>query len=302
MKNSAQHTAPDTSHGFHHMPKIVYAIQRLTGTRIAAGFATAFIVTPSLLINCQLRKAMMQPFRRYLGASCLKALRLAIYAGKAHVLVHLLRRDIINDMPVNFSYDGFQEFAEVSRLPGGCLVATAHLGDCLLLPYSLTLGDKAISLVTTSTDEMDGVPTPAGLNIIPAQPDQSHRFQVNSALADGNIVVIPADCPVPDEPAFVITLPSPSEAPINLRISKYPFVESTLANTPIFFAAVLPATSDTYTVTFLRLDIPGTPPTSPSVLAHKFAQHLHALWQRWCAGPTNKNAQNIDMTVRTQHP
>lgn len=232
------------------VPRSIYILQKHVGTHFVEVFATIFLVAPSMARHLHSTIHLCRFYRRAFSCSTLRSVLMAIAHHKASVRSMLMRRDICLDRPIDFRYVGYEALADLMRNKIGLIIVTAPVGDRLLLPYALALGDETFCMVTHSAAKV--YPSPEKLEIIAEQPDMSHHFAINAALSGGKIAVIAADADANSSRTFECDVLG-----TKYRISQYPFLQAALNKSPIFFATVIPTASDTYTATIVRLDSPS---------------------------------------------
>lgn len=95
--------------------------------------------------------------------------------------------------------DGYQVFASLISRPQGFLQLSAHIGNYEMAGYSLIMeGKKFYALVfdgekQSVMENRTKVFGTTNIGMIPIRPDMSHLFEINNALADGDVVSMPAD-------------------------------------------------------------------------------------------------------------
>ena len=109
--------------------------------------------------------------------------RFAFYAGKRFQI----------------QIDGYEAFSTLISRPQGFLQLSAHIGNYEMAGYNLVVqGKKFYALVFGGEKQSimanrNKVFGTTNIDMIAIRPDMSHLFQINNALADGNVVSMPAD-------------------------------------------------------------------------------------------------------------
>ena len=109
--------------------------------------------------------------------------RFAAYAGKRF----------------EFELDGNEHFAELCRQQSGFVIFSCHVGNYELAGYAFKSVEKPYNAVVFSGEAQSVMAnrarmlSPNNISMISVREDMSHVFVMNNALANGEIVSIPAD-------------------------------------------------------------------------------------------------------------
>ncbi len=99
----------------------------------------------------------------------------------------------------NFTFDENNCLSTLSKGEKGFVIASCHVGNFELAGYSLSLGGKRLNAlvfaeetkaVMAGREELFGR---RNIRMVPVSADLQHLFTVSAALADGEIVAVPAD-------------------------------------------------------------------------------------------------------------
>jgi len=95
--------------------------------------------------------------------------------------------------------DGGSLFDELCSQPGGFIILSCHVGNYEMVGYTFTADKKRYNALVysgeaaTVTEQRNRILSKHNIRLIPVKEDMSHIFVMNEALADGEIVSIPAD-------------------------------------------------------------------------------------------------------------
>lgn len=98
-----------------------------------------------------------------------------------------------------FEFEGYDLWCSLEQQEGGFVQLSSHTGNFELVGYSMKPQQKQIHALVflgeTQTVMQNRQRLFVGNNIymVPVMPDMSHIFELNNALADGNIVSMPGD-------------------------------------------------------------------------------------------------------------
>lgn len=164
--------------------------------------------------------------------------RFAMYAGK--------RFDI--------RIDHYDEFLRLADEKGGFLMLSAHVGNYELAGYSLVSEKKPFNALVFGGETETVMANRremfrhAHIRMIPVSDDMSHIFAVNNALADGEIVSMPADRIFGSAKYVKARLLGSG-----VRLPKGPFVMTTAREVPALAVFVMKTSLKGYQIHIRRL-------------------------------------------------
>jgi len=165
---------------------------------VYAGMAI-FVIPFYMLLAHKGYIAQYHYFRQRLGYSPLKAF-IGVYRN------HFRFGQVIIDRfyfyaggKFHFDMDNYDLYLKLSHEPSGFVVLSSHVGNyeiagyelkaqCKQL-YALVFGGEAATVMENRQRLLEG----NNIHLVPVTQDMSHLFTLSNALADGNIVSIPAD-------------------------------------------------------------------------------------------------------------
>lgn len=187
-----------TTYGNQWMHKHLIASLRYMDVRLLYAFAYVFIVPVCLVVNpsCGI---IYRYFRRRFGYSPLRSLwktyvnhcrfsevvidKFAMFAGK-HFRVDVVGKEYFDKL--ESGADGFMQFS-------------SHIGSFEMAGFSLQTKSKQMNALVfggekaTVMAERSKLFAHGNIRMIPVRGDMSHLFEINNALANGEIVSMPAD-------------------------------------------------------------------------------------------------------------
>lgn len=187
-----------TTFGSAWMHRRLIGALRYMDVRLLYVFSAIFVVPVCLLLNAS-RNISYYYFRKRLGYGRLRAAwstylnhcmfsqtvidRFAIFAGK-----HF-----------HISVEGQEYFAQLSDGEDGFMLFSSHIGCYEMAGYTLVAPKKRFNALVFGGEKstvMNGrrkIFNRHNIHMIPVMPDMSHLFMVNEALANKEIVSMPAD-------------------------------------------------------------------------------------------------------------
>ena len=188
-----------TTYGNAWMHKWLIRMLRHIDVRILYLFVALFIIPVCLILNPS-RGIAYRYFRRRIGYGRMKSAwktytnhclfgqvvvdKFAMYAGKRFDV------EVVN-------YNEFLERA--SRKEEGFVQLSAHVGNYEIAGYTLVCQNKRLNALVFAGEKASVMQNRSkmfadtNINMIAIQPDMTHLFEIDKALADGEIVSMPAD-------------------------------------------------------------------------------------------------------------
>ena len=186
-----------TTYGNGAMHRWLIALLRNIDVRVFYAFAYVFVVPPCLFRSSF--TPIWHYFRQRLGYSSLRAFwytylnygifaqavidKFAMYAGR--------RFDI--------EVDGLAFFQQLASQPDGFVILSSHVGNYEIAGYSLVSSEKRLNALVYSGEKESVMKNrnkmfvQTNIHMISVRKDMSHLYDINNALANGEIVSIPSD-------------------------------------------------------------------------------------------------------------
>lgn len=186
-----------TTYGNGAMHRWLIALLRNIDVRVFYAFAYVFVVPPCLFRSSF--TSIWHYFRQRLGYSSLRAFwytylnygifaqavidKFAMYAGR--------RFDI--------EVDGLAFFQQLASQPDGFVILSSHVGNYEIAGYSLVSSEKRLNALVYSGEKESVMKNrnkmfvQTNIHMISVRKDMSHLYDINNALANGEIVSIPSD-------------------------------------------------------------------------------------------------------------
>lgn len=187
-----------TTYGNGWMHKWLIRLLRYIDVRLLYGFVAVFVVPVCLVVNPAQRityhyfrrrwqmsrlKACLMTYRNFYLFSQIVIDKFAMYAGK-----HF-----------NIDIEGFNHFQQLSSQPEGFLQLSAHVGNYEIAGYTLRTERKRFNALVFGGEKESVMANRnrmflhTNIRMIGIRHDMSHLFEINEALAHGEIVSMPAD-------------------------------------------------------------------------------------------------------------
>lgn len=186
-----------TTYGNGLMHRWLIGLLRVIDIRVIYVLAYIFAVTPTLFkpgFGYAYRF-----FRNRFGHSAVRSLWLAY---KNHCL---FAQAVIDKFAMyaghhfDIELEGYDHFLDLAKKPDGFVQLSSHVGNYEIAGYSLVAEKKRFNALVFFGEKQEVMSNRrklfdhANINMIPIMPDMSHLFEINSALANGETVSIPAD-------------------------------------------------------------------------------------------------------------
>lgn len=187
-----------TTYGNDWMHKWLIRILRYVDTRVLYLFVSVFIIPVCLVLNPS-RGIAYRFFRKRMGYGRLKS------AWKTYVNHCLFGQVVVDKFAMyagkkfKIEIEGYENFAHLAAKKEGFVQLSAHIGNYEIAGYSLVCENKRIfALVYAGEKESvmrnrDKMFADTNISMIAISPDMSHLFEIDKALAEGEIVSMPAD-------------------------------------------------------------------------------------------------------------
>ncbi len=193
MKNWA-----GTTYGNEWMHKWLIRMLRYIDVRLLYLFAAVFIIPVCLLLNPSCGFAY-RFFRQRFGYGRLKS------AWKTYVNHCLFAGAVIDKFAMyagkkfDIEIEGGDHFRDLAERQEGFVLLSAHIGNYEIAGYTLVCQNKRINALVYAGEKAsvmknrDRMFAATNTRMIAISQDMSHLFEIDKALADGEIVSMPAD-------------------------------------------------------------------------------------------------------------
>lgn len=247
-----------TTYGNGWMHRTLIKALRVTDVRLLYAFASVFVVPPTMVVNGNARRAMYSFFRRRMGYGRLKAAWSTYRNHCAFSQVVIDRFAMYAGKKFDIDIEGYDNFDTLSKQPGGFIQLSSHIGNYELAGYSLVAEDKRFNALVFGGEKASVMANRSkmfdsnNIRMIPMMPDMSHLFVIDSALADGEILSMPADRVFGSQKAFTLDfMGAPAKFPQGA------FLLAALRGVPMLFVSVMKSGSRRYRITVSRIDAPA---------------------------------------------
>lgn len=266
-----------TTYGNGWMHRWLIRFLRVIDVRLLYAFTYVFVVPPTLIVNAKARCSIYGFYRKGMRYGKLKSAwmtyknhcafsqvvidRFAMYAGKKFKI------DVV----------GYDEFKQLTRQPEGFIQLSSHIGNYEIAGYSLCTPEKRFNAMVFGGEKESVMANRSKLfegnniRMIPMREDMSHLFEINQALADGEILSMPADRVFGSQKAFSCEfLGHPAKFP------QGPFLLAAVRNVPMLFVSVMKTGTKRYTATVSRIETgtEGNTKVKAAALARKYVELL----------------------------
>lgn len=187
-----------TTYGNEWMHKWLIRMLRFIDTRILYFFVAVFIIPVCLILNPS-RGIIYRYFRKHIGYGRLKS------AWKTYVNHCLFGQVVVDKFAMyagkkfDIEIENYDAFQRLAARQDGFLQLSAHIGNYEIAGYTLTCQNKRINALVYAGEKesvmrnRDKMFADTNISMIAISPDMSHLFEIDKALAKGEIVSMPAD-------------------------------------------------------------------------------------------------------------
>lgn len=171
---------------------------RFLDVRLLYLFSYIFVIPVALVLNPS-RKTAWDFYRNHLGYGRLKA---AWYVYLNHCMfsqVVIDRFAMYAGKKFKVEVEGMDIFSALASKDEGFVMMSSHIGNYEIAGYSLVSDKKAINAVVygyekqSVTDNRNNMFSKTNIRMIGIREDMSHLFEIDRALAAGDIVSFPTD-------------------------------------------------------------------------------------------------------------
>lgn len=187
-----------TTYGNGWMHKWLIRMLRYSDVRLWYAFVAVCVVPVCLLVN-PAQKIIYRYFRKRWHYSKVKA------AWATYRNFYLFAQVVIDKFAMyagkhfNIEIEGNEHFLSLASREEGFVQLSAHVGNYEIAGYSLAAGKKRFNALVyggekaSVMENRDKMFAHTNINMIGINADMSHLYEINSALANGEIVSMPGD-------------------------------------------------------------------------------------------------------------
>lgn len=244
-----------TTYGNGFMHRWLIRMLRFINVRVLYAFTFVFVIPVTIIVNSKARRVIYRFYRRRFGMSPLKAAWMTYRNFCAFSQVVIDRFAMYAGKRFKISIDGYDQFEALSKSDGGFVQLSSHIGNYELAGYSLVAEDKRFnalvfggekaSVMANRNKLFDG----NNIRMIAVEADMSHLFAIDSAIADGEIVSMPADRVFGSQKSFDIDFLG-----AQARFPQGPFILAATRDVPMLYVSVMKRSATKYHITVRRID------------------------------------------------
>lgn len=230
---------------------------RVIDVRLLYAFTFVFVVPPTMIFNGSARDAIYRFYRRGFRYGRLRSAWMAYKNHCAFSQVVIDRFAMYAGKKFRIDIEGYEEFSRLSSQPGGFVQLSAHVGNYEIAGYSLVaeskrfnalvFGGEKATVMANRSRMFDG----NNIRMIPMSEDMSHLFVIDRALADGEILSMPADRVFGSQKTFDVPFLGRSAG-----FPQGPFVLAAMRGAPVLSVTVMKKSALTYVITVRRVEAP----------------------------------------------
>lgn len=246
-----------TTYGNGWMHRWLIRFLRVIDVRILYIFAFIFIVPPTLLVNKKARVAIYRFYRLRFGYPPIRAAWMTYRNHCAFSQVVIDKFAMYAGKKFRITIDGYDRFLSLAAEPSGFVQLSSHIGNYEIAGYSLPVENKRFNALVFGGEKQSVMANRGKLfdanniRMIPMAADMSHLFVINQALADGEILSMPADRIFGSQKAFEIPFLGATA-----KFPQGPFLISAIRNVPILFVSVMKESARHYHIYVQNIDMP----------------------------------------------
>lgn len=221
-------------------------------------FAFIFIVPPTLAINKKARCAIYRFYRLGFNYSPLKAAWMTYRNHCAFSQVVIDKFAMYAGKKYRITIDGYDRFLDLTDQPSGFVQLSSHIGNYEIAGYSLFVEKKRMNALVFAGEKQSVMANRGKLfganniRMIPMSEDMSHLFVINQALADGDILSMPADRIFGSQKAFEFNF-----FDRKAKFPQGPFIIAAIRNVPMLFVSVMKQSAKHYHIVCHNIDVPS---------------------------------------------
>ena len=182
------------------MHRALITLLRYVDVRVLYVFSAIFIIPPCLLFNTNgSRKVIYRYFRQRHNYPRIKA------AWETYINHCLFAQAVVDKFAMYAGryfktiVEGYDRYLNLEEQEAGFIQLSAHIGNYEIAGYTLVARHKSISALVFGGEkaivmmERNKLLSKDNIHLIPIKEDMSHIFCINDALANNEVVSMPAD-------------------------------------------------------------------------------------------------------------
>lgn len=246
-----------TTYGNGWMHRWLVRFLRIIDVRLLYAFAFVFIVPPTMIINSNARRVTYRFYRQRFHYGRLRSACMTYKNHCAFSQVVIDKFAMYAGKKFRINIDGYQKFLNLAERNSGFVQLSSHIGNYEIAGYSLVAKTKRFNALVFGGEKESVMRNRnklfVGNNIrmIPMMPDMSHLFVINKALADGEIISMPADRVFGSQKSFDIDFFG-----AKAKFPRGPFLIAALRDVHALFVSVMKTGAKTYLISVKEIDCP----------------------------------------------
>lgn len=187
-----------TTYGNGWMHKWLIRMLRFIDVRILYGFVSIFVIPVCLAINPS-RRLIYQYLRKNHKFGIMKSAWLTYVNHCLFGQVVVDRFAMYAGKKFDVEIDGYDNYLRLADNPNGFIQLSAHIGNYELAGYTLKAEKKKFNALVFFGEKESVMRnrqklfSTTNINMIAIRPDMGHLFEINAALANGEVVSMPSD-------------------------------------------------------------------------------------------------------------
>lgn len=189
---------PGTTYGNEWMHRSLVRMLRYMDVRMLYLFVAVFIIPVCLMLNPS-RGIIYRYFRRRIGYGRMKS------AWKTYTNHCLFGQVVVDKFAMyagkkfDVEIEGYEHFSHLEARQEGFVQLSAHIGNYEIAGYTLVSQKKRFNALVYAGEKASVMRnrnkmfSDTNISMIAISPDMSHLFEIDKALAAGEIVSMPAD-------------------------------------------------------------------------------------------------------------
>lgn len=273
-----------TTYGNGWMHRWLIRFLKAVDVRCLYAFTRVAILPVTVAVNVKARRTIYRFYREGFGWSRGRCCRMVWRNFRAFSEVVIDRFAMYAGRRFEISIDGYDEFLRLCDGEEGFVQLSSHIGNYELAGYSLRSDRKRMNALVFGGEKESVMANRARLfgdnniRMIPMGGDMQHIFTIDHALAEGEILSMPADRVFGSQKAF--TLPFLGH---EATFPQGPFLMAATRGVPMLFVAVMKNCGGGYDITVRRLPQSEARTTREKAhaLASAYAQTLEDVVKRY---------------------
>lgn len=243
-----------TTYGNGWMHRWLIRMLKVIDVRVLYAFTFMFVIPPTILVNGKARKAIYRFFRERMGYNRLKSFWMVYKNHCAFSQVVIDRFAMYAGKKFNITIDGYDEFRNLLKEDKGFIQLSSHIGNYEIAGYSLVAEKKRFNALVFAGEKASVMANRSKLfennniRMIPIMPDMSHLFVIDNAIADGEILSMPADRVFGSQKNFEVEFLGQKA-----KFPQGPFILAAMRDVPVLFVSVMKSNAKSYHITVNRL-------------------------------------------------